>query len=567
MLSRLKIYHMVGLIVVGFVAMTALSIDIVVTRALYADAYRRASAAQDMALRTAATLIEQRLTGAKVEWSGPSVTRVTLSSLPIQGDHRLIDEISRVTGGTATLFVYDAGQDDFLRFTTSVKKPDGSRAIGTVLGRAGPVFPVVMRGETFRGEATILDVPYFTIYLPFYGEGGKIAGIVYAGVKKAEFLAAADDLSLWVGIAAIGFVAVFGGLAAFAAHLMVRPIHVLAGKVEQVADDVAAVSVPYVDWRNAIGAMARAVAVLAERMQSRRELETDRQRDAGRRLAHERALETLVEAFRSEVGEVLGNVDDANTELLATCDWLGRLAARSAAQADVAAHAATEASQGAHGVAGSTEQLSDSIRDIKGRVDHTSTTVSGAAERVRATNERIAGLVDGAARIGEVVSLIRAIAEQTNLLALNATIEAARAGETGKGFAVVAGEVKSLALQTAKATGEISSQIETIQVATGETVEAIRTVAAIMEDANLAAAAIATAVETQDDATHAISATVAGVSDAAGTVEASVAEVRTEAREAALAATRMAETSERVSVETRRLGAAVGRFLDAVAAA
>ena len=72
----------------------------------------------------------------------------------------------------------------------------------------------------------------------------------------------------------------------------------------------------------------------------------------------------------------------------------------------------------------------------------------------------MADLDEEAARISEVVTVIRSVADQTNLLALNATIEAARAGEAGKGFAVVANEIKELARQTAAATTEIKEQID-----------------------------------------------------------------------------------------------------------
>ena len=99
--------------------------------------------------------------------------------------------------------------------------------------------------------------------------------------------------------------------------------------------------------------------------------------------------------------------------------------------------------------------------------------VEKAVARAVQTNETIKSLSDAANKVGSVVGLISRIAAQTNLLALNATIEAARAGEAGKGFAVVASEVKSLAMQTSKATQEIGGQIGKIQEATRHSVEEI----------------------------------------------------------------------------------------------
>ena len=83
-------------------------------------------------------------------------------------------------------------------------------------------------------------------------------------------------------------------------------------------------------------------------------------------------------------------------------------------------------------------------------------------QRSSLIGERMSVLQSAVDQIGDMTTTIDTIARQTNLLALNATIEAARAGEAGRGFAVVAAEVKSLSVETGKATQEIRNRVEAL---------------------------------------------------------------------------------------------------------
>jgi hypothetical protein len=99
----------------------------------------------------------------------------------------IVEEYAKLTGGNATVFVRDG--DDFLRITTSLKKSDGSRAIGTYLGKKHPGYQSLINGESFEGYAKLFGNEYMTVYNPIKNNQNQVIGILYIGFNINESLA------------------------------------------------------------------------------------------------------------------------------------------------------------------------------------------------------------------------------------------------------------------------------------------------------------------------------------------------------------------------------------------
>ena len=277
------------------------------------------------------------------------------------------------------------------------------------------------------------------------------------------------------------------------------------------------------------------------------------------------AIDMAITMFRPQVEKLLSSVSGSATAMRSTAVTLLGSSEQTSQRAESAVQAFHEASSNVETAAVAADGLSHSIAEISRQLTQTSDIVKLATEEARATDGEIAGLAVGAQKIGDVIKLIRDIAGQTNLLALNATIEAARAGEAGRGFAVVAAEVKSLAVQTAKATEDIANHILGVQTSTGGAVDAIRQIAKRMHEINEYTAAVAAAVEQQNSATGEISHNVASAAQGAGQVVAVLGEVAGAATETRASAQVVRDASQTVETAVANLRVEVEDFLAKVA--
>jgi len=117
---------------------------------------------------------------AKVEIAGKPTPTLKHGGKALNMDFANPDKFTNETGVVATIFAADG--DEFVRVSTSLKKENGERAVGTQLDHAHPSYPLLRAGNNYIGLATLFGKQFITQYDPIKDASGKVIGVLFIGL-------------------------------------------------------------------------------------------------------------------------------------------------------------------------------------------------------------------------------------------------------------------------------------------------------------------------------------------------------------------------------------------------
>jgi methyl-accepting chemotaxis protein len=160
----------------------------------------------------------------------------------------VVDEIKSMVGATVTVF-QRTPDGSLLRVATNVQAASGSRAIGTYIPGTNPdgtpnaVVSTVLSGQTFRGNALVVDSWLVSAYAPLFDGAGEVIGVLYVGVKQENLPALRQSLDA-TDVGETGHIEVYGGTGERAGTVLISPAGVRDG--ENMLEATDAEGSPYV---------------------------------------------------------------------------------------------------------------------------------------------------------------------------------------------------------------------------------------------------------------------------------------------------------------------------------
>ena len=419
----------------------------------------------------------------------------------------VVDEVKRLVGGTATLF-QRLPDGSMLRVATNVETLDGTRAIGTYIpavgadGTRNPVIAAVESGQTYRGNAFVVNAYYVSAYEPVLSPTGELIGMLYVGVQQESIPTLRESL-LATTAGPNGFVEVLGGTGDRAGKLLVTAREGVT-TAEEVTD---------ADGRaHLVDAVAKAVALEPG------EHATVHYRDAETgphtvRLAYAAGWDWViaVDATDSDFAGAVQTVDAGTRRLVTLLVAAGAVAALLAIA--VAAVAGRRMTRPLEGLRDRLQDVADGDGDLTTRLDEDQ--AGEAGQLARAFNSfvaKVASTVGGVARVadqlhgtaGRVSSIATELAQASSHSASQAEAGREAAGRVSAHVADMslgsremaasiteisrnASEAASVAGEGVRTVEETVARVEELSASSAQIDEVVKTITSIAEQTNLLA--------------------------------------------------------------------------------
>ena len=400
--------------------------------------------------------------------SGTNVLAYELSSYSGDEDKTaLLDALKQEMGCEFTIFHGDE------RAYTTIQQ-NGQRAVGTRL--SSEVAGIVLnQGKSYVGKTTILGEEHLCSYVPTYDAGGKINGLIFAGISMSD---AMRQISLTVILSCLAGVAlIIIGIMIIGAYIkrvVSAPLFrltILAQTLEQgdLGVNQHQTMAVRIDSNDEIGVLSKSFDNTISRLRNYiQEISNMLEAIAEGDLTAEITQEYVGDfaSIRTSLNDILQKLNATIGQVVTSAEYVSGGAEQMSTASQALSHGSMEQTS-------AVEELEETVRSVTASVKQTAEHAQQAREQAGGMGSQLAEgnqkmhemiaamgeITKSSNEIEKIIKTIEDIAFQTNILALNAAVEAARAGTAGKGFAVVADEVRNLAAKSAEASQSTSALI------------------------------------------------------------------------------------------------------------